>query len=66
MNKDRIIEEQRKRILDLKIDRNYFDGLASEKRAVHQDNMQKYLNKKNKADTERSILYRERNKTVFD
>lgn len=29
MNKDRIIQEYHKKILDLRIDRNYYDGLAS-------------------------------------
>lgn len=36
-NKEKLIEQRYKKGLNLKIDRNYFDGLAAEKRAVRQE-----------------------------
>jgi hypothetical protein len=65
-NQERVVQQYHKKILDLKIDRNYYNGLAAEKRASRQEQNHRLLLDRNRADRERSILYRERVKTLRD
>lgn len=52
--------------MGLKINRNYFDGLAAEKRAVYKDKLHEFVANKNKIHDEKSITYRKRIKTLRD
>lgn len=56
--------EYDKKILEIKIDRSYFDGLAAEKRAVFQDKKHDYVVRKNKDHHQKSVASIERIKTA--
>lgn len=56
--------QQSKKILGLRIDRNYFDGIAAEKRAIFKDRLHDLVVKNNKRHDERSTVCRQRIKTL--